>query len=221
MNINLLFASMIGGILFASVVYTWHYPLLTTALLIFTLLIQLHFRPHIHDRKAMITAALLGTPAEAISVYLGEWRYHGIELVLGLPIWIPLVWANLFALYRRFTRSLLTLLPSSLFIGMGTLIAAYCFITLTLMDKMPIVYLLYAGFLIAMAGLWHQDEDLLIFLVGALLGTLGEYVCVQLGYWSYYHPYFTRLGVDITLSLDWGLSAVIINRIAEYNKRTE
>ncbi len=226
---NLVFSCLLGGFLFLTVTQTWNYPLLTTLLLTLALFAQWRFHPHPQDLKAMITAALLGTPAEAISVYLGEWQYHNIDLILGLPIWIPLIWANLFALYRRLTRTILALHHQKVEEGSETLthlnmpfkllaigIATYGFSAIALMNKIPIVYLLYAGFLITMAGYWHQKEDLLIFLISALLGTLGEFVCVQLGYWSYYQPYFHHYGVDITLSLDWGLSAVIINRIANH-----
>lgn len=226
--IDLFFGCWVGAWLFATVILTWKYPLLTTFLLIFVLIAQLKFRPHTKDHQAMIIAALLGTPAEAVSVYLGEWRYHNTDLIWGLPLWIPLIWANLFALYRRLTRFFImvleqTLAEKNLFLHpvlwniLGLSIAIYCFTALALMQKTAIVYLLYAGFLIAMAGFWHQKEDLLIFFIGAILGTLGEFVCVQLGYWSYFNPYFKQFGIDITLALDWGLSSVIINRLAKQN----
>lgn len=216
-----LFAAFTGATLFATVVWSWHQPALTTIVLTLVLIAQLQYHPHPNDHRAMLAAALLGTPAEAVSVHLGEWTYHAPGLILGLPIWIPLIWANLFALYRRLTRLLLAMLPAGNpfrvpYIRILTiLISVYAFLTLTLMDKMPLVHLLYAGFLIAMAGYWRAETDLSIFVIGALLGTLGEYTCVQLGYWHYYNPYFTSLGIDITLAMDWGLSAVIIHRIAE------
>ncbi|MBF0417064.1 MAG: DUF2878 family protein [Magnetococcales bacterium] len=216
-----LFAAFTGAALFATVVRSWHQPLVTTLLLAFVLIAQMKIQSHPNDPRAMLVAALLGTPAEAVSVHLGEWTYHAPELILGLPIWIPLIWANLFALFRRLSRLLLAILPNDhgfhlLYSRVLTiLVGLYAFLTLTLMDKMPLVYLLYAGFLVIMAGYWRSKADLSIFVIGALLGTLGEYTCVQLGYWHYYNPYFKSLGIDITLAMDWGLSAVIIHRIAE------
>ncbi|MBF0272559.1 MAG: DUF2878 family protein [Magnetococcales bacterium] len=220
-----MFCAGIGGALFASVVLTWNWPWLTTLLLLVILYAQSRFDPHPNDRRAMLAAALLGTPAEAVSVHLGEWIYHGPNLILGLPVWIPLIWANLFALYRRLGRVIHAAIPAHgssrdrFFDFLALLVALYAFATLALMNKMPLVYLLYAGFLITMAGYWREERDLLHFVIGALLGTLGEYTCVQLGYWHYYNPYFQSLGVDITLAMDWGLSTVIIHRIAENRTR--
>lgn len=217
-----LFGALTGASLFAAVVWSWHQPALTTLALTLVLIAQLQYHPHPRDRHAMLAAALLGTPAEAVSVHLGEWTYHAPGLILGLPIWIPLIWANLFALYRRLTRLLLAVLPARTefrvpYVRILTiLIALYAFLTLALMDKMPLVHLLYAGFLIIMAGYWREEADLSIFVIGSLLGTLGEFTCVQLGYWHYYNPYFNALGIDITLAMDWGLSAVIIHRIASF-----
>ncbi|MBF0614954.1 MAG: hypothetical protein G8237_01290 [Magnetococcales bacterium] len=212
---------LIGITLFATVIQTWHHPVLTTALLTITLIAQARLTPHPNDKRAMLAAALLGTPAEAISVHLGEWTYHAPNLILGLPIWIPLIWANLFPLYRRLGRLLHPWIfgneqfKKKVYITLSILIILYGYATLTLMHKTPIIHLLYSGFLIAMAGFWRSSMDLLLFVIGASLGTLGEYTCVQLGYWHYYNPYFQQAGIDITLAMDWGLSTVIIHRIAE------
>ncbi|MBF0214369.1 MAG: hypothetical protein HQM00_12565 [Magnetococcales bacterium] len=220
-----MFCAGIGAALFGSVVLTWQQPWLTTPLLIVILLIQARFHPHPNDRRAMIWAAALGTPAEAVSVHLGEWTYHAPHLMAGLPLWIPLIWANLFPLYRRLVRTIQTALPASeslrsgLTILLALVVTLYAFATLSLMHKTPLVYLLYAGFLIVMAGYWRSETDLLLFVVGASLGTLGEFTCVQLGYWHYYQPYFRSWGVDITLAMDWGLSTVIIHRLAERSRR--
>ncbi|MEO5347843.1 MAG: DUF2878 family protein [Magnetococcus sp. YQC-9] len=221
MRLQALFGAMTGAALFATVLFTWYRPWLTSLFLLLILWMQWRFCAERRDARAMLAAAVLGTPAEAVSVHLGEWTYHAPGLILGLPIWIPLIWANLFAFYRRLARLLHAALPLHarfrvpFFRLLTILIALYAFATLALMDKIPLVHLLYAGFLIAMAGSWRAEMDLLLFVIGALLGTLGEYTCVQLGYWHYYHPYFNTLGIDITLAMDWGLSAVIIHRIAE------
>ncbi|MBF0108855.1 MAG: hypothetical protein HQL76_06755 [Magnetococcales bacterium] len=221
---HLLPNALIAAGIMASVLLTWNQPLRTTFLLALSLVIQATHHPAPGDRAAMLAAALLGTPAEIVEVHLGEWTYVAPDLVFGVPVWISLIWANLFALFRRLARSwtaLLDLGPGS--VGPArTAIAGILILpivslwgaALILMDKPPVVRGLYALMILITALFWHREMDRLIFLTGAVLGAFGEFVAVQLGYWSYYNPLFKAYGVDITLPLDWGLSAVIIHRIA-------
>jgi hypothetical protein len=55
---------------------------------------------------------------------------------------------------------------------------------------------------------------MLIFVIGGALGTLGEYICMKLGFWQYHYPFFMAIGLPLSLPLAWGLSAVIVARIA-------
>ncbi|WP_285180768.1 hypothetical protein, partial [Mycobacterium tuberculosis] len=66
------------------------------------------------------------------------------------------------------------------------------------MEKPPLVRGLYAFMILITLLFWHTETDRLIFLTGAILGAFGEFVAVQLGYWSYYNPLFKEYGVDIT-----------------------
>ncbi|MBF0148030.1 MAG: hypothetical protein HQL84_05255 [Magnetococcales bacterium] len=218
---HLLPASMVAGALMASVLLTWNHPIVTTLLLALLLVIQATYHPSPGDRAAMLAAALLGTPAEIVEVHLGEWTYHAPDLILGVPMWISLIWANLFALFRRLTRSwsaILEMTPRRPLIGhtLAIPIIGLWGAALFLMEKPPLVRGLYAFMILITLLFWHTQTDRLIFLTGAILGAFGEFVAVQLGYWSYYNPLFKEYGVDITLPLDWGLSAVIIHRIASH-----
>ncbi|MBF0435218.1 MAG: hypothetical protein HQL77_07580 [Magnetococcales bacterium] len=221
---HLLLTLIIAASLMASVVFTWNQPWLTTLLLATLLVLQGVLHPGPGDRAAMVAAALLGTPAEIAEVHLGEWTYHAPHLILGVPMWISLVWANLFSLFRRFARSWTILLDTSLGKGepwrryfnviLALPILALWIAALALMEKPLVVQGLYALMIVITALFWRTECDRLIFITGATLGAFGEFVSVQLGYWSYYNPLFKSFGVDITLPLDWGLSAVIIHRIA-------
>jgi uncharacterized membrane protein YoaT (DUF817 family) len=213
----------------ASVVLTWNHPLVTTALLIVALALQALFRPVPGDRIVMVVAALLGTAGEIAEVRLGEWTYHAPDLVMGVPMWIALIWANLFALFGRLVRSwsaLLDLWPGTATVARARarLFLAIPVITLwvaalILMKKILLVWGIYLLMILIMALYWRTEKDLLLFLTGAILGAMGEFISVQLGYWSYYNPLFTEYGVDITLPLDWGLSAVIIHRVGNFLDR--
>lgn len=221
---HLFLTLVIAACLMASVVLTWNQPWLTTLLLAILLLFQGWLHPGPGDRAAMVAAALLGTPAEIAEVHLGEWTYHAPHLILGVPMWISLVWANLFPLFRRFARSWTRILDISLAnketwrrrfnVILAMPILALWIAALTLMEKPPVVQGLYALMILVTTLFWRTELDRLVFITGATLGAVGEFVSVQLGYWSYYNPLFKNIGVDITLPLDWGLSAVIIHRIA-------
>lgn len=222
---ELLVAIALGLFLLAVVMLTWQYPLWTTLLLAVALWIQWRYRARPGDGVAMLAAALLGTPAEMVEVSLGEWIYHGPHLFWGIPVWIPLIWANLFALFRRLSRAILETLVIVWPMAhawvwkrfspfLGVLILAYWGVALLWMEKISGVIALYATFMLVIGALWHRDMEKTLFVVGAVLGTVGEYLCIQAGYWHYHNPFFKSLGVDITLPLDWGLSAILIHRIA-------
>ena len=59
---------------------------------------------------------------------------------------------------------------------------------------------------------WHEKHDVLFFVVAAIVGPLAEIVCVHFGVWSYKNPSF--LGIPMWLPLAWGLSIMVIKRIA-------
>ncbi len=48
------------------------------------------------DIVTMIVAAFLGTVSEIVCVTKGLWTYEAPILMMGIPVWLPLVWANLF-----------------------------------------------------------------------------------------------------------------------------
>lgn len=221
----------IGTTLLASVTLTWNQPLWTTVLLAALFFLQWKHRVQPGDRIVMITAALLGTPGELLEVSLGEWTYHAPHLIWGIPMWIPLVWANLFVLFRRLTRSTLQLLTHlwpgintphwrTLFGSLAIGIILLWITALLLMQKQVEILAFYAFFMVLLGGFWNKEPQRLLFLIAASIGAFGEYLCIQLGYWHYNQPYFESLGVDITLPLDWGISAILIHQIAEALKKT-
>lgn len=229
---QLLTALGIALFLLATVLLTWNHPYGTTALLVVALWVQWRYGSRPGDGVVMLMAALLGTPAEMVEVSLGEWTYHAPHLLWGIPLWIPLIWANMFALFCRLARIILALCATAwpihnawvwkrLFPFLGGSVLVYWALALAWMDKMPIVIGLYAGFMILISSLWFNRWTMTLFWVGAILGTVGEFLCIQEGYWHYYNPYFSTLGIDITLPLDWGLSAVLIDQIAKTLTRKE
>jgi hypothetical protein len=221
--LELLFEAFVGTYVLGVVVVCWREPVLSSLLLGGSLGIQLWFWREKADAAAMVVAALLGTPSEMICVRLGVWTYHAPGVVLGLPIWIPLVWASLFCLFRRISITAISVTcriwPDQKMLGrrlffriLGGLIVIYYLVTVcTVMKTIAVVYTV---FMISAVIFWHGERDILMFVVGAVLGTLGEYICMKLGFWHYHYPLFKSVGLPLSLALAWGLSAVIVGRIA-------
>lgn len=212
----------------AVVVFCWHRPLALSLLLAGGLAMQLWFWREKADGAVMAAAALLGTPAEILCVTLGVWTYDAPGLVFAIPIWIPLVWAFLFCLFRRISISLHSaiqrVLPDNkrlagniIFVVLGGVILVYCLITVSVIRRT--IAIVYTMFMVPAVIFWHGKRDILIFLVGGALGTLGEYICMKLGFWQYHYPYFRSIQLPISLPLAWGLSAVITGRIAKIWER--
>jgi hypothetical protein len=172
----------------------------------------------------MVAAGMLGTFSEILCVKKGVWTYDAPGLVFGIPLWIPLVWAYLLCLFRRISISIHSLTgnmwPSStmharkrLFGIAGGMILAYYLITVAVISKT--IALVYTVFMIPVTIFFRGELDILIFLVGATFGPLGEFICMKLGFWQYNYPFFRALGIPLSLPLAWGLSSVIIGRVSK------
>lgn len=207
----------------AVVVFSWRQPILTSLLLGFGLLMQLLIWREKSQAVMMIAAVLLGTPSEMVCVKYGVWSYHAPGLIFGIPIWIPLVWAYLFGLFRCITLHfyrMIWVMPSGrqnlikkvVFWGLRIVILLYSAVTVSLIKRS--IALTYTIFLIPAVIFWRRDRDVLIFIVGGVLGTFGEFICMKLGFWHYHYPLFKSIGLPLSLPLAWGLSSVIIGRIA-------
>ena len=207
----------------AVVVFCWSRPASLSLLLAAGLCGQFWVWRERVDVATMAVAAMLGAPAEILCVSTGVWTYNSPGLVWGIPIWIPLVWAYLLCMFRRMSITIhsftLEVWPADrsrlrklLFGVAGAAIILYSLTTVA-MVKVPIA----ATYIVAMISaiiVWHGERDILIFLVGATFGTLGECICMKLGFWEYQFPLLRSIGVPLSLPLAWGLSSVIIGRFA-------
>ena len=156
-------------------------------------------------------------------VKYGVWSYYAPGLVGGIPVWIPLVWAYLFCFYRRLSKTIHTSiskkwpdnreLPVKLINGMmaGMIMVYYVTTSFLISKKFAVTYFVFT---LPAVIFWHKQRDMLIFIIGAVCGTVGEYLCMKLGFWVYRYPYLRSIGLPISLPLAWGLSAVIISNIA-------
>ena len=207
--IELIVEIVAGVYLTAVVVFLWEHPVTATLLLAVGIGLWVLKYRNKADVVVMLAAALLGTPSEMICVKYGVWTYHAPGLILGVPVWIPLIWASLFCLFRRITLSftaiadiiwpVTTATSRKIVFGflIGVILVYYLAVFATITRSIAMVY------------------TVIIFIMGATLGTIGEAICMKVGFWHYHSPYFKAVGMPISLPMAWGLSAVIIGKIAK------
>ena len=80
------------------------------------------------------------------------------------------------------------------------------------MNNLLLIFLLFIMWLIGIK-FWYKDYDIYFLLSGALIGTVGEIICIYFGVWKYANPTF--LGIPIWLPLAWGLTTILIKRVAQ------
>lgn len=208
------------------VVFLWRHPGFIAIALTLGLLIQVRFWKTRADVVVIAAAAVLGLIGEIACVHFNLWKYHAPGLVFGVPAWLSLVWAYNFCLFRRMSMTTFSMIENGgkavriimRLAGFGILI--YTVITLILIIR-PVAAVFLAVSIPAVI-FWRTDRDILIFIVSAIFGTAGEYLCMKLGFWHYTMPYLRGIGVPLSLPLAWGLSGVILGRAARpFEKRGE
>jgi hypothetical protein len=167
---------------------------------------------------ALIVSAILGTFGEVICCHVARLWIYANSTFWMIPWWIPVIWAILFASFFQFSRLLFTLfekLPSKIWrrgilVACASLIVAYILFALVSID---LKFSIFFAIMIAITFAFRHDPfAILLFLVAAFCGTLGEYLCMQNGVWYYTdpNPALERYGVPLSLPLAWGLSMNIV-----------
>lgn len=73
-------------------------------------------------------------------------------------------------------------------------------ISLFYKDNILLTVLLVLGSLFGMK-LWYKRHDIYFFIVGAIIGPIGEIIAIYFGAWQYANP--TLLGIPLWLPLAW------------------
>lgn len=85
-------------------------------------------------------------------------------------------------------------------------------ISLFFMNNLLLTFLLMFAWALGIKK-WHKKHDVVFFITGAIIGPLGEILCIYFGVWQYANPSF--LGIPVWLPFAWGLATMLIKRIAE------
>lgn len=89
---------------------------------------------------------------------------------------------------------------------------AIIIISLLYKNNLLTLFLLIVLWIIAI-NLWHKKHDIYFYIIGAIIGTIGEIICVYFGVWRYKNP--SLLGVPIWVPFAWGFAIILAKRIAE------
>ncbi|CAN2039275.1 DUF2878 domain-containing protein [Candidatus Magnetomoraceae bacterium gMMP-15] len=219
-----IFLNCIAAIYMLSMILIFYEkPVLLTFLLCGSIVFQLLFFNEKVDIAMMLTAAFLGSFAEIVCVKLNVWTYNVPGLMFGIPIWLPFAWGSLLCLFRRISLHIYLMISNKcdkknkiimqIFWGLlaGMIIIYYVIIICVIS---PTIAIIYTIFMISAVIFWHEKRDMLIFIISAFVGTLGEYICIKFEFWHYHYPLLDSIGLPISLPMAWGLSSVIMGRIA-------
>ena len=227
---DLLTEALVGFYVLAVVIFCWPDPMTLALLLGGGLAAMLWIWEDKADVATMAAAAVIGPTAEYVSVRNGVWTYFGPGLIMGLPFWLPLVWAFLFCLFRHMSITGLDIVslvwpdqkqrPRRIaYILLGLIVVGYSIFTLIEIRRS--IAIIYSIFLILSLVFWRKERDVLVFIIAGILGTMGEYISIRQGFWVYHFPYFRQIGLPLSLPLAWGLTAVIVTNIARWWEKPE
>jgi hypothetical protein len=186
---------------------------------------SLYFRFRAFKILVGFFALLLGLGGEYLCTRLGMWIYANPTMG-GLPIWLGLVWPVLMVNFlemayflNSFSAGSSYTIRSVLLIVLAILIGGYLAFVLVTLNNL-IAWIL-AGFFVLTALGAHKSYNLWLFVVAALGGFAGEYICVKYGVWVYTRPGFGSMGMPVSLPLAWGVSANLVWLCAKAIVRTD
>lgn len=211
------------------------YPLVTLIALAGLATYVLYRRTDPSWRRLFLWAALFGTLGEAVCVY-GHWTTDGRGLWiyafpspfgwnLKLPVWLPLVWGNLFMLFAGIAERVAPTGPPRRGAEIGRYLmmlalVAYAGALFRIIDIR--ILWLFTPFFAAFVLYWNQSRDLAVFTCAAVLGSFGEILAMHQQLWFYTMPVISAdwtsqlgvKGIPLSLAMAWGLSAVFLTRLS-------
>lgn len=179
----------------------------------FTLL----FRFSYYKLTLAFLATLFGTVGEVLCCFPGIelWIYENPSFY-SIPSWLPMIWPILMMTFAEmasyinefFTTRVKKELYSFVLNLAATILLVYAVYTfLHIQWVIATVFFLFLVFIFVFA---KAPYNIVLFGVGAFGGFLGEYICLQSGVWHYTRPFYSEIGVPLSLPLAWGLSLNII-----------
>jgi uncharacterized membrane protein YoaT (DUF817 family) len=88
------------SLLAASIVLLWRDNMLLFIVILIEGMVALGFWHDRYDLSVLLVIAVLGSPAEAVFVHFGAWRYANPTL-LGVPLWFPVAFGTAALIGKR------------------------------------------------------------------------------------------------------------------------
>ena len=239
---DFVFLLLWGSYALLTVPVFWENNTLTGLLLIIGSVGILLYWPGLTKNMIIFFAAgLLGVAVEFIlTSRLGLWHYSnpsiihltGTLTVRTLPWWLFFVWGYLIVLFIHASYTIekaVTAVSAARFrtvINTGITILWVIMIIYFALIYKELRFDLTRWFLLIIIPFmifWRKKIDLISFFTAGILGTFGEWICMQSGTWTYSSPYFAGIGIPLSLPLAWGLVTVLLRRLSLlfYPKQTE
>lgn len=186
--------------------------LFAVLLLIFLLSFAVRARPL--KAAAALWGGILGIYGEWRFVQAGMWVYAHPSFG-GLPCWLVFVWPVLMMSFLEMAEYLdekgLTGFPRARLAVTVLLAAMALFFTVTGLalagGPISLGLFIFLAFALIFA---HKPFHILLFVIAAVVGFTGEFICVKWGVWYYTHPGLPSIGMPVSLPLAWGLSALLV-----------
>lgn len=208
-----------------NVVYYWKNNLYSTIIAIVLVIMAFLLFHKKEDLVFFWLGALFGTIAEIVCVYYGVWTYSN-PVVLGIPLWLPILWGFAWLFARRIRDTILNLehleihyihhqdLPPRLLIFFYDIIlfGLAVFFTAILWKNNILVFIILLILLWMSAHHFHKKEDVLFIVLAGIIGPATEIVCISTGAWFYSNP--TILGIPFWLPVAYALLGLVVKRTA-------
>jgi len=108
----------------------------------------------------------------------------------------------------RITRKLETELVFDIILFCAGIVA----ISLFYINNLLLTFFLIVALMLGIK-FWYKTKDIYFLIAGAIIGPIGEIICIYFGVWQYTNPTF--FGIPIWLPFAWSLATMLIKRIAE------
>ena len=100
--------------------------------------------------------------------------------------------------------------PTALFVVLLLCSAVLVACTALLYKNTFALAALFVLFSVLALWVWHEKTDLCSYVLGAVLGSVAEIICIYVGAWTYTVP--SVLGIPFWLPFLWGLTVLLMRR---------
>ncbi|MFC1687486.1 hypothetical protein ACFL0L_02815 [Patescibacteria group bacterium] len=201
----------------------WESTLLASGLIFLIVIIGFIFFHSKEDIVFFVIGMILGTVGEIICTHFNIWTYFNPSL-LGVTLWVPMVWGFAFLFARRIRDTFFKLthiqihyehhsrLPHQvtiLFLDL-LLYLTTTIVTLFLWETNIALTLVLTFMLILSLLKFHKRADFFFIILAMIIGTIVEIIATHIGVWEHGNQYIFK--IPLWIPALYGLFALIVRR---------